>query len=115
MSSWIYLNNFFNNTENVRSWSSTNFWNSRWPIRYSYDGSNYTNYTGNHWSDYSGNDTNNDGLGDEPYTIGPDSLPDLTGGDASLWAMHPDFADADRYPLMKRYEVYNATDAGSRS
>ena len=116
ISSWIYLNNFFNNTENARSWSSTNFWNSRWPVRYSYNNSNYTNYTGNHWNDYSGNDTNNDGLGDEPYPIGPDSLPYPTvQEEASLWALHPDFADSDRYPLMRRYEVYNVTDAGSRS
>jgi len=116
MSSWIYLNNFINNTENVRTWSSANFWNSRWLVKYSYDRSTHNNYTGNHWSDYSGNDTNDNGLGDEPYTIVPDSLSyPIVQEEASLWAMHTDFADADHYPLMRRYEVYNATDAGSRS
>jgi hypothetical protein len=26
-----------------------------------------------------------------------------------LWAMYPEFADADRYPLIGRYEAYNGT------
>jgi len=130
MSSWIYLNNFFNNTENSRSWSSTNFWNSRWPVSYGYNSSNYTNYTGNYWSDYSGNDLNDDGLGEESYPIGPDSMPYPGGADslnhlaesnpimqqqAQLWAMHPNFADADRYPLIRRYESYNGTIAAKEN
>lgn len=43
--------------------------------------------------DYFGNDTNNDGIGDAPYSIG---------------------SDKDNYPLMKPFENYFALKRGSK-
>jgi len=83
----IYLNNFIDNTDNVYSEYSTNIWNSTEKITYTYKGSTFTNYTGNYWDDYTGNDTNGDGIGDTPYSIG---------------------LDKDNYPLMERFENYFA-------
>ena len=81
----IYLNNFINNTYNAGSSYSTNIWNSTSKILYTYKGNTYINYLGNYWSDYEGNDTNEDGIGDAPYSIDSDN---------------------DNYPLMKRWEKY---------
>ena len=84
-SSVIYLNNFVNNTKNVRSLVSTSIWNSTKPLNYTYKGRAYGNYLGNYWSDYTGSDTNGDGIGDTPYGID---------------------GDKDDYPLIERVENY---------
>jgi parallel beta-helix repeat protein len=81
----FYLNNFINNTENVRSYNSTNIWNSTSKIAYSYNGKNYENYLGNYWGDNEENDADEDGIGDTPYRI------DL---------------DKDLYPLMPPCKIY---------
>ena len=81
----IYLNNFINNTESVYSYNSTNIWNSKEPITYTYRGSKFTNYMGNYWDDYKGSDANGDGIGDTPHIID---------------------SDKDYYPLIERFENY---------
>jgi PKD repeat protein len=83
----IYLNNFINNNDNVRSSYSTNIWiwNSTSPITYTYNGNTYTNYLGNYWDDYTGSDADGDGIGETPYNID---------------------SDADKYPLMEPFENY---------
>lgn len=54
---FIHHNNFINNTVQAGDWDigTHNHWD---------DGAE-----GNYWSDYKGNDTNDDGVGDEPYNI----------------------------------------------
>ena len=81
-------NNFVNNTKNVNSANSTNFWNSTEPLTYQYNNTTFTNYIGNFWSDYKGQDADGDGLGDTPYVIDSDE-------------------DEDHYPLMSRFENYS--------
>jgi parallel beta-helix repeat protein len=85
----IYFNNFISNTDNVYSRNSTNIWNSTDEITYTYNGSEFENYLGNYWDDYTfaGNDTNNNGIGDTPYSINSDN---------------------DSYPLMGPWENYFA-------
>jgi parallel beta-helix repeat protein len=51
----FYDNNFLNNTSQVVTDGSSNFWN--------YYGD------GNYWSDYNGSDLTQDGIGDQPYRI----------------------------------------------
>jgi len=81
----IYLNNFIDNTYNVHSIDSTNFWSSPEEITYTYNGNSYTSNLGNYWDDYTGSDTDGDGIGETPYSID---------------------SDADSYPLVKPFENY---------
>jgi len=82
----IYLNNFIDNANNAYvKKSEGNHWESPIKITYTYKGKPYKNYTGNYWSDYKGNDTNNDGIGDTPYST---------------------YSIKDWYPLMEPWENY---------
>jgi parallel beta-helix repeat protein len=78
----IYHNNFIDNTKQVSSYGSVNFWGVGYPMG------------GNYWSDYTGvdlysgpyqNETGSDGMGDTPYII--------------------DAGNQDNYPLMNPYVV----------
>jgi parallel beta-helix repeat protein len=66
----IYHNNFMNNASQV-GFSGSNVWDN---------GSE-----GNYWSDYNGTDSNQDGIGDTPYTIDANNI--------------------DHYPLMAQYVI----------
>jgi len=75
----IYHNNFVNNTEQVyisTHPSYANFWDNGYPSG------------GNYWSNYTGVDADNDGIGDEPYTI--------------------DANNTDRYPLIAPISIFDA-------
>ncbi len=74
-----------NNTNNVYTYDSTNTWNSKEKITYTYNGSTYTNYLGNYWDDYNGTDTDKDGVGDAPHSIN---------------------SDKDNFPLMEPFNCY---------
>jgi len=56
-SSYIYHNNFVNNTIQAISPVSENIWDDGYPSG------------GNYWSDYTGVDADGDGIGDSPYVI----------------------------------------------
>jgi len=58
----IYHNNFIANTTQSTGASSSNYWNSSYPLG------------GNYWSDYSGKDMDLDGLGDVPYAANADNV-----------------------------------------
>jgi nitrous oxidase accessory protein NosD len=73
------------NTNNVDSSNSTNFWNFPSKITYTYNGNTYTNYLGNYWDDYADSDTNKEGIGDTPYHINYEN---------------------DNYPLIMKFENY---------
>lgn len=65
----VYHNNFFNNSIQV---SLHNSYNNNWD----------NGFEGNYWSDYRGSDTDDDAIGDEPYSI--------------------DENNEDKHPLMAR-------------
>jgi len=93
------LNNFINNTKNAYSvifFKSRNIWNSTEKIKYTYNGSTYTNYMGNYWCDYNGSDENGDGLGDTAYMI----LPLIITNNSSF------YSGKDCHPLIEKFENY---------
>lgn len=55
-----FHNNFINNTHTVSSVNSLNLWDN--------------GIEGNYWSDYKGKDSDQDGIGDSPYTIATNNL-----------------------------------------
>lgn len=74
----IYLNNFMNNRENVRSSNSTNIWNSTEEITYIYNETTYESYLGNYWDDYEkrypdAEEIDSTGIWDKPYSIDSNS------------------------------------------
>lgn len=65
----IYLNNLDDNTNNIDSDGSDNSWFSPEPIKYTYNGEEYTSELGNYYDNYNGNDDNKDGIGETTHTI----------------------------------------------
>jgi len=57
----FYHNDFIDNTKQVSSYDSVNFWGVEYPLG------------GNYWSDYNGVDANSDGIGDTPHVIDADN------------------------------------------
>jgi len=69
----LIYNNHFNNTNNVNGFCIDScLWNTTEKVWYTYDGNPYYGYLGNYFSDYSGYDTNEDGVGEDPYEIDMD-------------------------------------------
>ena len=77
----IYYNNFIRNIGR-NGWDiGINSWYKRTGL---FQGK------GNYWDDYTGNDSNNDGVGDEPYNIHPIKI-----------------VNKDRFPLMEPVDIDN--------
>jgi parallel beta-helix repeat protein len=79
-----FHNNIVNNTLQVFNGGESGEWPNTWD--------NGNSSGGNYWSDYNGTDTDNDGIGETPYNIGPY----ITG-------------NIDHYPLMGMFTSFNAT------
>jgi len=72
----VYHNNFANNYSQLGTpFGSANFWDN--------------GFEGNFWSDYTGTDSNQDGIGDTPYTI--------------------EANNTDHYPLMGPFQSFNVS------
>ncbi|MEM3701083.1 MAG: NosD domain-containing protein [Candidatus Bathyarchaeia archaeon] len=71
----FYHNNFIGNQKHVESDESVNFWSGDYPLE------------GNYWDDYDGEDSDEDGIGDTPY-----SLPE---------------GNVDDYPLMGPFRSFS--------
>jgi nitrous oxidase accessory protein NosD len=90
----IYLNDFYGNSEvNGISAGSGNDW--RTPEQggrsYCYNGVLRQGYLGNYWGNYAGGDTDGNGIGDTPYSLG---------------------SEQDSYPLMSFYSNYPSSCGG---
>ena len=83
----IFLNDIVNNSPNVYSINSNNFWNSTRPITYIYNNRTYRNYMGNYWGNYPGEDADDNGIGDTPYKVNGN--------------------DYDYYPLIQPLKFYS--------
>ena len=83
----IFLNDIVNNSPNVYSINSNNFWNSTRPITYIYNNRTYRNYMGNYWGNYPGEEADDDGIGDTPYKVNGN--------------------DYDYYPLIQPLKFYS--------
>ncbi|MCK9593516.1 MAG: right-handed parallel beta-helix repeat-containing protein [Methanoregula sp.] len=66
----LALNNFIENAQQGTISGSPIFLNSTSQIPYTYQNRTYTRFLGNYWSDYRDTDSNNDGIWDNPNTLG---------------------------------------------
>lgn len=82
----IYHNNFINNSKNAEApeWTSLNFYPSSYGS-HTWDGDH--SLGGNYWSDYNSTDNNDDGFGDNSYTV------------SSF------LANIDHYPIMQPIDI----------
>ena len=85
----IYLNNFENNTNHVRSLSGSNH-----TVNHFDNG-----VKGNYYDDYQGNDANWDGVGDSPYTIQETRWEEELKNDVTIVFFQ------DNYPLMAPFDI----------
>ena len=87
----VFQNNFIDNINHAdTTWYNTSSgvdWKSPVPMKYSYDGANYSGYLGNYWDTYGGVDADGNGVGDTPFVV--------------------DGSDKDRYPLTERFGQYS--------
>jgi parallel beta-helix repeat protein len=87
----IYLNDFIENTEDIKTKSSSSVsWNSPVPLNYTYKGMNFNGYLGNYWDTLNGSDSDFNGILDTSND----------NGDVGI----------DYYPLAIGFEAYVGTD-----
>ena len=91
----IYLNNFQNNEIDVYIYYGSsqfdNIFHSRQKLTYKYKNRVFTSYLGNFWSNFQGVDSNNDGIGDTPYSFSYPYAQTIT----------------DYYPIVEPFENYS--------
>ncbi|MDD3135923.1 MAG: NosD domain-containing protein, partial [Methanoregula sp.] len=88
----ISVNNFRQSIIPVFSAESTNFWDTKTPVPYYFDGVKNTSRLGNYWeivppTGYTGSDKDGDGIGDTVYNV-------------------PYSNDVDTHPLMEKIDQY---------